>query len=96
MTSVTVFFTYGVFIKTWHESGFLSREISYYQALQEKGIEIQFLTYGDESDYEFNDILGDIKIVPVYMTLRKSRYKIVSFLRSLCIPIIFKKQIRFI
>lgn len=93
MTSVTLFFSYGVSIKTWHQSGFLSRECSYYRALQEKGVAIQFLTYGDKSDYEFADILGDIKIVPIYDTLRKSNFKTINFIKSLMIPFIFKKDL---
>jgi len=93
MTSVTLFFSYGVSLKTWDESGFLSREYSYYKDLQEKGVQIQFLTYGDKSDYKFTAILGDIKIVPIYDTMRKSNYKIVNFLKSLMIPFVFKKHL---
>ena len=93
MTKITLFFSYGVSLKTWDESGFLSRECSYYRALAEKGIEIQFLTYGDKSDFEFMTILGDIKVIPVYDTVRKSKFKIINFLKSLMIPFIFRKDL---
>ena len=66
MTRLTLVFSYGVSLKVWDDSGFLSREISYYKDLVDNGVEVQFLTYGDNSEFEFSDILGDLKIIPIY------------------------------
>lgn len=93
MPSVTLFFSYGVSLKTWDESGFLSREYSYYKDLQEGGVDVQFITYGDKSDFEFSAALGGIKIIPIYDTMRKSKYKLFNLLNSLTIPFVFKRHL---
>ena len=80
MTRLTLIFSYGVSLKVWDESGFLSREYSYYKDLQERGVDVQFITYGDKSDFEFSAVLGDIKIIPIYDTMRKSKYKLFNLL----------------
>ena len=43
-------FTYGVSLQDWYNNGLLSREVSLYKRLSEKGVRINFLTFGDKKD----------------------------------------------
>lgn len=49
---LTLFFTDGVSLQTWNKVGVLARELALYTALQKRGIEIGFVTYGDDSDLQ--------------------------------------------
>jgi len=93
MTKLTLVFSYGVSLKTWHISGFIDREISYYEALAAQGVEVQFLTYGDFSDYTVPGIPSDIKIIPIYEKRRIPRSKSLMFLDSLLIPFRFRGEL---
>ena len=42
---ITLFFTYGVSLKIWADSGLLDRETRIYQELIKKGFKVYFLTY---------------------------------------------------
>ena len=94
MIKVTLFFSYGVSVKNWHESGFLSRELSYYHDLiNNNDILIEFLTYGDETDHDFMDIASNIKIIPIYSKIKKPNTKLGLFISSLLIPFHFRKDL---
>ena len=93
MIKLTLIFSYGVSLKTWHISGFIDREISYYETLAAKGVEVQFLTYGDSSDYTVPDVPSTIKIIPIYEKRRKPRSKSFMFLDSLLVPFRFKDEL---
>lgn len=93
MRTMTLFFTHGVSLKNWAEAGFLGREHSYYRELQASGIKLQFLTYGDESDREFSDVLDGIDIIPVYATMRRSKHSFVNILKSLAVPFVFRRSL---
>lgn len=92
MTKLTLIFSYGVSLKTWHDSGFLSREVSYYEDLLKKGVKVQFLTYGDASDHDVPGVPSDIKILPIYEKKTRPKSKGLAFLNSLLVPFRFKNE----
>ena len=64
---ITLFFTYGASLKTWADAGLLKREVHLYHELMKKyNIEVQFLTYGNESDRQWEADIQGIKLLPVY------------------------------
>ena len=70
---VILFFTYGISLHDWKESGLLSREIQLYKQLHEKyNIEFAFLTYGDSQDLDTIN-LPFIKIFPIYKYFKKRK-----------------------
>ncbi len=94
MYSLVLFFTYGISLKIWHETGLLDREIILYKKLMEKGIKVSFITYGDASDYQYKDKLGEIKIIPFYAFVKKPSSKIIRFIQSFFLPFILKDQLK--
>ena len=92
---VILFFTYGVSLKSWAESGLLQREIRLYQELiQRYGIQVQFITYGDSRDRQWESDLHGIQLLPIYERLQRTPSKILSLLQSLCIPWVFRHELR--
>ena len=95
MKTITLFFTYGVSLKTWAESGLLQREIRLYQELKLRfGIQVQFITYGDSKDRQWEEDLKGIHLLPVYERLKRPHSKILSLLQSLLIPWVFRHELR--
>ncbi|TBR17896.1 hypothetical protein EPO66_01895, partial [bacterium] len=66
-----LFFTFGLSLKKWAEGGMLYREVAFYNELTKKGIDIVFLTYGDDTDFGFTEIIKGIKVIPVYSITKK-------------------------
>jgi len=92
---ITLFFTYGVSLKIWAESGLLQREVYLYHELMRKyDIEVQFLTYGDTTDRQWESELKGITLLPVYERLPILRYKILSIFQSILIPWYFRKEFK--
>ena len=91
---LTLFFTFDVSLTTWEETGLLQREIRLYQELQKRGVAVQFLTYGDQSDCQLEPELGGIKLIPVYEFLHRPNSKILRLLQSFVIPWVFRKELR--
>ena len=84
---ITLFFTYGVSLETWVKSGLLQREIKIYLELMKKyGIEVQFLTYGNSSDRNWEGELGGIKLLPVYERISHPSSKLLALFQTLIIP----------
>ncbi|MFX1256859.1 MAG: glycosyltransferase family 4 protein [Promethearchaeota archaeon] len=71
----------------------MSREISLYKKLLKYGVEITFLTYGDESDFNYSDLLKGIRIVPI-LGMIKSKIPKFKFIKSLFLPFKLKKIFR--
>lgn len=92
---LTVFFTFDVSLKDWFHSGLFSREICLYKKLIDLGHNVQFLTYGDESDLLYDDYLDGIKIIPVYTRIWRSDIRFLRIILSFLIPIIFKNELKF-
>src|SRR5689334_10635214 len=55
-----VFFTKDVSLRTWDNNGTLDREVAIYRWLQDKGVKISFVTYGDKTDLAYADRLPGI------------------------------------
>ena len=91
---VILFFTYGISLHDWKESGLLSREIQLYKQLHEKyNIEFAFLTYGDSQDLDTIN-LPFIKIFPIYKYFKKSKNKYVNLFKSITIPFKISKELK--
>ncbi|OUX38299.1 MAG: hypothetical protein CBE33_01310 [Candidatus Pelagibacter sp. TMED273] len=91
---VILFFTYGISLNDWKESGLLNREIQLYKQLHEKyNIEFTFLTYGDSQDLDIIN-LPFIKIFPIYKYLKKSKNKYINILKSTTIPFKISKELK--
>jgi len=91
---VTLFFTYGISLKTWAKSGLLQREIRLYKELhQNYGVQFQFITYGDSSDRQWEDKLCGIELLPIYEKIRKPSLKLFAILQSLWIPWRLRKEL---
>jgi glycosyltransferase involved in cell wall biosynthesis len=91
---LTVFFTFGVSLKDWAESGLLQREVILYKKLQERGVIVKFITYGDETDRQWQNLLDGIELHPVYERMHRPRIKVVSLLSSLIIPWMFRYELK--
>jgi glycosyltransferase involved in cell wall biosynthesis len=82
-----VFFTYGVSLKQWHDKGLLQREVRLYQELiNQYEIKVGFITYGNETDFEYKDLIGDIEIIPIYSFIKKPKNKFLQILQSVLFP----------
>lgn len=62
-TSLILFFTGGVSLKTWAEVGNLEREIELYKRLSEKLKDINMVTYGGKGDRVYAKNLGEINLL---------------------------------
>lgn len=60
------FFTYGVSVTLWNETGLLDREILIYKKFIEDGHKVSFITYGGQEDLSFQDKTEKIRVIPVY------------------------------
>ena len=95
MSKITLFFTYGVSLKTWAETGLLQREIKLYQELILRfGMQVQFITYGDATDREWEKDLNGIHLLPLYERFRRPHSKIFSLFQSLFIPWVFRRELQ--
>ena len=89
---IVLFFTFDYSLKTWFDSGHITRELKFYNYLIEKGIKVSFVTYGDMEDLK---ILKNTKIdvYPIYSLTKKSKFKFINILKSIFLPIKLKKKI---
>lgn len=60
---LVLFFTEGVSLRVWDEVGTFDREVALYRGLQDKGVEVTFVTYGDRRDLSYAKRLGGIRII---------------------------------
>lgn len=81
-----VHFTFGMSLKTWDQVGMLSREILLYKELQKKGVDITFITYGDESDKDYAKDLPGVRILPLFSQQKGTPSKLRSLWHSLLFP----------
>ena len=72
---IVLVFSHNVSLVTWDSAGILNREVSIYRRLSEEGVEVVFVTYGDETDYHWQNMWRGISIVPLFAGRRKSRSK---------------------
>lgn len=92
--NIIVIFTYGISLKDWHKSGLYNREMYYYQNLEKiYGISFTFITFGDYEDYKYFQGFENSKILPVYTIIKKSKNKIINFLKSIYFAQIVSNQL---
>lgn len=92
---VVLFFTYGISLKSWKESGLFDREVLIYQKLVKKyGVDVTFITYGDDEDLNFSADLPGIKIIPMFKNRRPGRGKIFKLLKSFTYAFSLKDELR--
>jgi glycosyltransferase involved in cell wall biosynthesis len=60
---LVLFFTRGVSLKTWDKTGTLEREVALYRRLQERGVQVSFVTYGGASDLAYVEQLPGIRVL---------------------------------
>ena len=91
---VVIFFTYEYSLKLWNNSGILERELIYYKKLLnlDNNLAITLITYGDESDFDYQPDLNNFSILPVYSVIKKSNSKLINYLKSFYIPILKKNS----
>ena len=82
---IVVLFTYGYSLKDWVDKGHLYRELSLYKSMVNRGVDIVFLTYGDREDFIYQNLIGDINVIPIFGNFSKPRSKIFQFLKCLFI-----------
>ncbi len=80
-------------LKEWYKAGFISREVALYKLLLRKNVKVSFLTYGNSYDYDYKDIINNIKIIPCLKYV-KSNNRFISFLKSFILPIKLKNEIK--
>lgn len=61
-TYLILFFTHGVSLKTWDDVGMFDREVALYRRLQDCGVRVSFVTYGDAGDLRYTNRIPDIEI----------------------------------
>ena len=91
--NLILFFSYGASLQYWQEIGLFEREILLYKKLEEKGVHVTFLTYGDENDLKFADQLGSIRVLPAYSGICRPKNNLAALLHSLLLPWIFRKNL---
>ena len=63
-TSLTLFFTKHVSLKTWVDIGIIDRELAIYRKLAMHLKKVNMVTYGGNKDKTYSDKLGNINILP--------------------------------
>jgi len=82
---IALFFTKGVSLKIWHDTGMIDREVAIYNRLSKYFKHIYFFTYGGKEELKFRDYLADnITIIP-------KKYISNNFLYSFITPFIHRK-----
>ena len=60
---LVLFFTRGVALQTWDHIGMFDREVALYRRLQECGVHVTFVTYGNSTDLRYADRIRGICIL---------------------------------
>jgi len=84
---LALFFTYGMSFKDWYQAGYYIRDSLLYNRLCDMGHEVYFVTYGDETDYNYLPVDSKIKLL-----LRPKR--IPKGLYAFLIPLIHRKALK--
>ncbi len=72
---LVLFLTRGVSLQTWDKIGMFEREVAIYRRLQEHGVQVTFVTYGDASDLKYADRIPSIRILCNRWGLSPQRYE---------------------
>ena len=63
MIDLVLFFTRPLSLHTWDDAGILEREVALYSRLQERGVRVSFVTYGDKSELAYQQRLKGIQVL---------------------------------
>jgi glycosyltransferase involved in cell wall biosynthesis len=80
-TTLTLFFTGGVGLKTWVDVGNLDRELEVYKRLSHALKRVNFVSYGGSQDKTLANHLGDIRLLPTGWYGRRE-FTILNLLRK--------------
>ena len=72
---LTLFFTRGVSLRIWDDGGMLEREVAIYRRLLDRGIAVNFVTYGNAQELEYRKRLPGIRILCNRWNLSPERYE---------------------
>ena len=90
---ITVFFTFGISMDAWVKSGLFEREIDIYKKLSNQyNFKFQFVTFGDEKDYNILTKEKNLFVLPVYSLIKRPKSKIFRYIQSILIPIYLRKN----
>lgn len=90
-----VFFTFGVSLKTWIDTGIISREVEVYRELTKRGVDVSFFTYGDAQDISIaNNLDFSIEVFPLYEHRPPFNFKFFNFIYSFWFIITRNKQFK--
>ena len=95
MIKILYVFTYGYSLESWDYSGFIQKELRYFQKLNDElNCEFTLLTYGDNSDLNIIDKekYPYINVVPIYSITKIRQNSFLNYLFSLYVPFYIKKH----
>ena len=91
---VAVFFTWNYALTTWSESGTLSRELKFFQKIEnENDVSFSFFTYGNTQDSKLAFEYKLQEVHPIYSSAKYYKSKILRILSSIYLPVKFKEKI---
>tara|TARA_B110000003_G_scaffold163545_1_gene163565 strand:+ start:157 stop:1287 length:1131 start_codon:yes stop_codon:yes gene_type:complete len=91
---VAVFFTWNYALTTWSESGTLSRELKFFQKIEnENDVSFSFFTYGNTQDSKLAVEYKLQEVHPIYSFAKYYKSKILRILSSIYLPIRIKEKI---
>ena len=91
---VAVFFTWNYALTTWSESGTLSRELKFFQKIEnENDVSFSFFTYGNNQDSELAFEYKLQEVHPIYSSTKYYKSRILRILSSIYLPVKFKGKI---
>jgi len=81
---IILFFTYGISLLDWKNTGLLNREVKFYEELNKKyNISVTFVTFGDDTDLKIIENKKFIEVVPLYSLIKYDNNKFIRLFRSL-------------
>ena len=93
--NVLYVFTFNYSLKTWSDSGTMSREIERFKYLNQKyGIEFTLLTYGTKLEFGIIGNIPGIKIIPIFEKASKPQGKLQTIFKSLLFLIKNKEKFK--
>ena len=91
---VAVFFTWNYALTTWSESGTLSRELKFFQKIEnDKDVSFSFFTYGNTQDSKLAFEYKLQEVHPIYSSAKYYKSKILRILSSIYLPFKIKEKI---
>lgn len=86
-TTMALFFTKGMSMKKWHDSGMIDREVALYNELAKHYKAIYFFTYGVADDLDYRSYLADNIVVYPKKSVRN------DLLYSFLLPLIHRRAL---